>query len=117
MLTCIISANSVPPPRYSELYLLSPPPAPLIPVLIIGVPFERIGMDLVGPPPKSAKGNKYILVIIDYATCYPEVVPLRKTISKNIARKLVQLFSRVGLPKEILTTQGMPFMSKLMCDV
>ncbi len=31
-----------------------PPPSPLIPLPVIEVPFERIGMDLVGPLPKSA---------------------------------------------------------------
>lgn len=34
--------------------------------------FKRIGMDIVGPRPKSAKGYQYILVILDYATRYPE---------------------------------------------
>lgn len=41
-------------------------------------------MELVGPPLKSAHGHKYILVIVDYATQYPEAVPLHKAISCNI---------------------------------
>ncbi len=53
-----------------------PPPTPLIPLPIIEVPFECIGMDLVGPLPKSARGHKHILVIVDYSTRYPEAVPL-----------------------------------------
>ncbi|KAF4085715.1 hypothetical protein AMELA_G00098180, partial [Ameiurus melas] len=94
-----------------------PPPAPLIPLPIIGVPFEWIGMDLVGPLPKSAWGHEYILVLVDYATRYPEAVPLRKATSPNIARELVLLFSRMGIPKDILTDQGTPFVSKLMADL
>ncbi|XP_053486641.1 uncharacterized protein LOC128611284 [Ictalurus furcatus] len=94
-----------------------PPPAPLIPLPIIGVPFERVGMDLVGPLPKSARGHEYILVLVDYATRYPEAVPLRKATSQNIARELVLLFSRVGIPKDVLTDQGTPFVSKLMADL
>ncbi len=43
----------------------TPPPSPLIPLPIIEVPFERIGMDLVRPLPKSAQGHEHILVIID----------------------------------------------------
>ncbi|XP_035255606.1 uncharacterized protein LOC118217726 [Anguilla anguilla] len=93
-----------------------PPPAPLIPLPIIETPFERIGLDLVGPLPKSARGHNYILVILDYATRYPEAVPLRVATSKAIARELVHLVSRVGIPKEILTDQGTPFMSKVMAD-
>ncbi len=56
-----------------------PLPSPLIPMAIIEVPFERIGMDLVGPFPKSNRGHEHILVIVNYATRYPEAVPLRKT--------------------------------------
>ncbi|XP_073681655.1 uncharacterized protein [Garra rufa] len=94
-----------------------PPPSPLIPLPIIDVPFERIGMDLVGPLPKSARGHEHILVVVDYATRYPEAVPLRKATAKNIAQELFQLFSRVGIPSEILTDQGTPFMSRLMADL
>lgn len=35
-------------------------------------PFRRIAMDIVGPLPRSTSGKKYILVICDYATRYPE---------------------------------------------
>ncbi|KAK3523233.1 hypothetical protein QTP86_024513, partial [Hemibagrus guttatus] len=67
--------------------------------------FERVGMDLVGPLLKSVRGHEYILVMMDYATRYPEAVPLRKATSRNIARELVTLFSRVRVPKDILTDQ------------
>lgn len=53
--------------------------SPLVPLPIIKIirtPFERIAMDIMGPLPKSARGHQYILVILDYATRYPEVIPL-----------------------------------------
>uniref|UniRef100_A0A803J7L8 Gypsy retrotransposon integrase-like protein 1 n=1 Tax=Xenopus tropicalis TaxID=8364 RepID=A0A803J7L8_XENTR len=87
--------------------------SPLIPLPIIEVPFERIAMDLVGPLVKSARGHQYILVIMDYATRYPEALPLRNTSAKTIAKELLHVFSRVGIPKEILTDQGTPFMSRV----
>ena len=90
---------------------------PLIPLPIISVPFSRIAMDLVGPLPKSSRGHQYILVILDYATRYPEAIPLRTMASKGIARELVLMFSRVGIPEEILTDQGTPFMSRIMKDL
>ncbi|KAL0180385.1 hypothetical protein M9458_025827, partial [Cirrhinus mrigala] len=95
----------------------TPPPSPLIPLPIIEVPFERIGMDIIGPLPRSARGHEHILVIVDYATRYPEAVPLRKATAKSIAQELFLLASRVGLPSEILTDQGTPFMSRLMVDL
>lgn len=55
--------------------------------------------------------------MLDYATRYPEAIPLRNTTSKTIAKELFQIFARVGIPKEILTDQGTPFVSKLMKDL
>ncbi|KAJ8359228.1 hypothetical protein SKAU_G00157530 [Synaphobranchus kaupii] len=55
--------------------------------------------------------------MLDYATRYPEAIPLRTMATKGIARELMLLFSRVGLPEEILTDQGTPFMSRIMRDL
>ena len=87
---------------------------PLIPLPIIETPFSRIGMDIVGPLPKSSSGHRYILVILDYATRYPEAIPLRSATGRTVAREMFLLFSRVGLPEEILTDQGSCFMSGVM---
>ncbi|MGH0122279.1 UNVERIFIED_CONTAM: hypothetical protein FKN15_040606, partial [Acipenser sinensis] len=91
--------------------------APLKPMPIIDVPFERIAMDFVGPLSRSARGHEYVLVILDYATRYPEAIPLRNMASKTVAKELVQVFSRVGIPREILTDQGTPFINRLMQDL
>ncbi|XP_075939166.1 uncharacterized protein LOC142940136 [Anarhichas minor] len=106
--TCIECQKMSPEPHFKS---------PLIPLPIIDVPFSRIAMDLVGPLAKSARGHQYILVILDYATRYPEAIPLRNMTTKRIARELIYLFSRVGIPKEMLTDQGTPFMSKVMKDL
>ncbi len=47
----------------------------------------------------------------------PEAIPLRKATSKAIAQELFLLCSRVGIPREILTDQGTPFMSRTMADL
>ncbi len=94
-----------------------PPLSPLITLPVIEVPFERIGKELVGLLPKSARGHEHILVILDYATHYPEAIALRKATAKNIAKELFLLASRVGIPKEVLTDQGTPFMSQVMADL
>lgn len=99
-----------------ECQLTAPKPhfrSPLVPLPIIEVPFDIIAMDLVGPIVKSARGHQYILVVLDYATSYPEAIPLRNTSSKTIAKELFKMFTRTGIPKEILTDQGTPFMSKV----
>src|SRR4029434_2555654 len=78
---------------------------------VIEVPFTRIAMDIVGPLERTQGGYKYILVICDYATRYPEAFPLRRVTARPIAQALLQLFSRVGIPKEIITDQGTAFLS------
>lgn len=88
--------------------------APLQPMPVITTPFKRIAMDIVGPLEKSSAGYQYILVVCDYATRYPEAFPLRSITTPKLISALVQLFSRLGIPEEILTDQGTNFTSRLM---
>ena len=91
--------------------------APLVPLPIMDEPFQRIAMDIVGPLPRSSSGKRYILVICDYATRYPEAVALRTIDTNAVAEELLTFFSRVGVPEEILTDQGTNFMSQLLSEV
>lgn len=93
---------------------LKPKQVPLHPLPIISTPFRRIAMDIVGPLEKSSTGYQYILVICDYATRFPEAFPLRSIKTPKIIGALVQLFSRVGIPEEIIHDQGSNFTSGLM---
>ena len=80
-------------------------------------PFERIAIDIVGPLPRSRKGYQYVLVICDYATRYPEAIPLRCTDAHRVAEELIVFFSRMGIPREILSDQGTNFMSQLLKEI
>uniref|UniRef100_A0A673Y1W5 Gypsy retrotransposon integrase-like protein 1 n=1 Tax=Salmo trutta TaxID=8032 RepID=A0A673Y1W5_SALTR len=91
--------------------------APLCSLPVISTPFKRIAMDIVGPLEKSSAGYKYILVICDYATRFPEAFPLRSITTPKIIIALVQLFSHVGIPDEILTGQETNFTSQLMVQL
>ena len=91
--------------------------AKLIPLPVIGEPFSRIAMDIVGPLDRSSSGNQYILVVCDYATRYPEAVPMRSCEAEKIAEEVLKIFSRVGVPKEILTDQGTNFLSKFLAKI
>jgi transposase InsO family protein len=85
---------------------------------IIEVPFRRVAVDLVGPiQPATSKGNRYILTIVDYATRYPEAVALKGIETERVAEALVDVFCRVGVPKEMLTDMGSQFTSELMAEV
>ena len=90
---------------------------PLVPLPVMQEPFERIAMDIVGPLPRSKRGNQYILVVCDYATRYPEAMAIHKIDVGVVAEKLIQMFSRVGIPREILSDQGTNFMLQLLKEL
>ena len=92
--------------------------APMVSMPIIGTPFQRIAIDLVGKicPPSSA-GHQYILTVIDYATSFIEAVPLKEITSISIAEALMSIFSRVGIPHEIISDRGPQFISDLMNEI
>ena len=91
--------------------------ASLIPLPIMEEPFKRIAMDVVGPLPCSSSGKRFILVICDYATRYPEAIALRIADAPTIAEELLKFFARMGVPEEILTDQGTNFTSQLLAEV
>ena len=84
---------------------------------IVAKPFQRIAMDFVGPLPRTQRGNRFILTMCDYATRYPEAIPLPSTEAGRVAKELVTVFARVGVPDEILMDQGSNFMSALLGEV
>ena len=91
------------------------PRAPLRSMPIIGTPFKRIALDLIGPiTPETHEGHRYILTVVDYATRYPEAVALKEKTTESVAEALLSIFSRMGIPEEILTDQGRQFLSGCM---
>ena len=91
---------------------------PLSEVPLIDEPFQRVAVDLVGPIiPASERGNKYILTVVDYCTRYPEAVPLKSIDTESVAEALVNIYSRVGIPREVLSDRGSQFTSEVMKEV
>ena len=91
--------------------------APLIPMPIIDTPFKRIGIDIVGPMKRSRQRYKYLLTICDYATRYPEAIPITNLRTETVANALITVFSMVGIPEEIVHDQGSQFMSDIMAKI
>ena len=58
-----------------------------------------------------------MLVISNYAKRYPEVYALRNVTAISLAKKLIDLFSRHGVPKEIHSDQGTNFMFDLLQEI
>jgi transposase InsO family protein len=84
----------------------------------VGAPFERIAIDVAGPFPRSDKGNRYLLIAMDYFTKWPEVYAIPNQEASTIAEALVtNFFCRFGIPRELHSDQGRNFCSHLLQEV
>ena len=86
--------------------------APMENMPVVDFPFKRVAVILIGPiEPASEAGHRYILTLVDYAKRYPEAVPLKRIDTATVAEALVGIYSRLGVPDEILSDQGTQFIS------
>lgn len=84
----------------------------------VGIPLERVQMDVLGSLPPTFSGNRYLLVIVDCFTKWVEAFPLKNIRTKSVAEIFVsQFISRHGVPSEIHTDQGKNFESKLFSEL
>ena len=104
--SCDICQGTIPKGRCGK--------TPLVAMPIIGEPFARVAIDLVGPLPMSGRKHRWILTLVDCATRYPEAIPMKGIDTIECAEELVNIFSRIGIPQEILSDRGSQFVSDLM---
>ncbi|GJR87802.1 reverse transcriptase domain-containing protein [Tanacetum coccineum] len=64
--------------------------------------FDIWGIDFMGPFP-SSRGNKYILVAVDYLSKWVEAKALPTNDARVVCKFLKTLFSRFGAPRAIIT--------------
>ncbi|GJY59877.1 reverse transcriptase domain-containing protein [Tanacetum coccineum] len=63
--------------------------------------FDIWGLDFMGPFPNS-KGNKYILVAVDYVSKWVDVQALPTNDARIVIKFLRRLFARIGVPKALI---------------
>ena len=84
----------------------------------VGCPMERVALDILGPLPRTSRGNVYILVVADYFTRWTEAYLMRNQEAVTVAKKLVNEFiCHFGAPLQVLTDQGAQFESQLFCEM
>ena len=83
----------------------APEKAPLI-SMPIGRPWQMVSVDILEVP-ISSRGNRYILVIQDYFTKWPQAIPLKDQTASSITLELVQLF--LTSPEVIHSDHGQKF--------
>nr|GFA18706.1 reverse transcriptase domain-containing protein [Tanacetum cinerariifolium] len=70
--------------------------------------FDVWGINFMGPFP-SSKGNKYILVAVNYLSNWVEAKALPTNDARVVVKFLKSLFSRFGTPKAIISDRGTHF--------
>ncbi|GKF56794.1 reverse transcriptase domain-containing protein [Tanacetum coccineum] len=70
--------------------------------------FDTWGINFMGPFP-SSRGNKYILVAIDYLSKWVEAKALPTNDARVVVKFLKSLFSRFGTPRAIISDCGTHF--------
>jgi hypothetical protein len=83
--------------------------------LKVGQPFDRLGMDIVGPLPLTKNGNQYIVVATEYLTKWPEARALPDAKATSVVSFFYEdIICRHGCPRELLTDQGTHFVNALL---
>jgi transposase InsO family protein len=91
------------------------PELPLFSWTVPQIPWSRIHIDYAGP-----YDGHYWLVVVDATTKWLEVYPTAKVTSEKTVAMLEDMFSRLGLPKIIVSDNGSQFTSstfKHFCNI
>ncbi|GJS41567.1 reverse transcriptase domain-containing protein [Tanacetum coccineum] len=70
--------------------------------------FDVWGIDFMGPFP-SSRGNKYILMAVDYLSKWVEAKALPTNDARVVVKFLKSLFARFGTPRAIISDRGTYF--------
>ena len=81
-------------------------------------PFDKWGMDFVGPIDPPSWQKKYIIVFTDYLTTWAETKAVKVETEEKVAEFLREnVFYKFGYPREIVTDQGAQFTSHLIENI
>jgi hypothetical protein len=81
---------------------------------LVGEPFERVALDILGPLPETAQGNKFVLCIGDYFSKWTIAIALPNQEAETVAKALVEHFVCVfGTPRILHSDKGSNFESEI----
>jgi len=80
-------------------------------------PFDKWGMDFIGPIDPPSKKKLYIIVWTDYLTKWAGNKVIKATTEEKVAKFLREdVFYKFGYPRELATDQGSHFTSNMIKD-
>src|ERR1044071_5989007 len=78
-------------------------------------PWERVGVDFIGPLPETKRGNKYIIVAMDYLTRWPEARAMPAATALEASKFIYEdIICRHGIMDIIHTDQRTHFVNEIM---
>jgi len=81
-------------------------------------PFEKWGMDFVGPINPPSKQKSYIIVCTDYLTKWAETKAIKAATKEKVAEFLREnIFYKFDYPRELVTDQRSQLTSNLIEDL
>ena len=92
------------------VHSLTPPREPMISSTLPEYPWQKVGSDMF-----HLNGATYLLTV-DYYSRYPEIVKMTLTTSESTIKALRSIFSRLGIPKVLISDNGPQYASKAMED-
>jgi len=91
--------------------------AKLVPIEVTG-PFDRVGVDAMGPFTVSESGNRFVLVFVDYFSRYVEACATPDITATTVAEKFMELIiCRHGAPRLLQSDRGTDFLAKIFKEV
>nr|GFC08668.1 reverse transcriptase domain-containing protein [Tanacetum cinerariifolium] len=95
-------------PKRSLMPDSSGPPSTRMPKSLSKTIFDVWGIDFMGPF-SSSRGNKYILVAVDYLSKRVEAKALLTNDARVVCKFLKSLFAMFGTPRAIISNRGTHF--------
>ena len=84
----------------------------------VGHRWDRVAMDLLDMSVTTAKGNRYVLVMVDCFSRWTEACPLADKTALDVADAFFQhIVCRFGMPMVIHSDQGREFENKVMQEL
>ncbi|UYV63892.1 K02A2.6-like, partial [Cordylochernes scorpioides] len=94
-------------------------PAGLLhPIPAANYPFERVGIDFLGPLPSSKNRKKWMIVLTDYYTKYAETKAVIDATAREVAKFLTEnVILKHGAPRYLISDRGSQFTSNLVKEI
>lgn len=91
------------------------PPGLLHPVQPPTAPFEQVGIDLVGPLPRTPAGNRWVIVCVNHLTRYTETTAVPTASASSVSVFLLNcVILRHGAPRVVISDRGRQFVADVV---